>query len=61
MPVLRISLIEGRSAKQKAEAAAALTQVVETHFGTRPEDVTIIFDEHAKENWAVSGKLLSKN
>lgn len=60
MPVLRVSMIEGRSNDQKARAAAALTAALEAHLGCRPEDVTIIFEEEPRENWAVAGRLLSE-
>lgn len=61
MPVLRVSLLKGRSAEQKAKAAAALTEAVKVHLGSRPEDVTVIFDEQAPENWAIAGKPLATN
>ncbi|MBF9235365.1 tautomerase family protein [Microvirga alba] len=60
MPVLRVSMIEGRDNEQKAKAAAALTVALEAHLGCRPEDVTIIFEEEPRENWAIAGKLLSE-
>ena len=60
MPILRVSMLEGRSDEQKAAAAAALTAALEVHFGCRAEDVWVLFEEMPRENWAVSGKLLSE-
>ena len=60
MPVIRVSLVAGRSAEQKAKAAAALTAALREHFGCHPDDVMIIFEEQPGENWAVSGQLLSE-
>ena len=59
MPVLRVSMLEGRSEEQKAAAAAALTAALEVHFGCRAEDVWIVFEEMPRENWSIAGKLLS--
>lgn len=61
MPILRVSMLEGRSDEQKAAAAAALTTALEAHFGCRPEDVSIIFEEMPRESWAIAGKLLSES
>lgn len=60
MPVLRVSMLEGRSEEQKAAAAAALTVALEVHFGCRAEDVWILFEDMPRENWAIAGKLLSE-
>lgn len=60
MPILRVSMLEGRSDEQKAAAAAALTAALEAHFGCRAEDVWILFEEAPRENWAIAGKLLSE-
>lgn len=59
MPVVRISLLEGRSKEQKARVAAAVTQAMVEHASSAADDVHIIFDEQARENWAISGKLVS--
>ncbi|MDR6757125.1 4-oxalocrotonate tautomerase [Mycoplana sp. BE70] len=60
MPVIRVSFLKGRSRQQKAEAAEALTAALVDHFGSKPEDVTVVFDEKAREDWAIAGKLLSQ-
>lgn len=59
MPVVRISLIEGRTKEQKAKVAAAVTQAMVEHAGSTADHVNVIFDEQSRENWALSGKLLS--
>lgn len=61
MPFIRISLFPGRTKEQKAKVAAAVTQAMVEHAGSREADVTIIFEEQPQENWAASGKLLSDN
>lgn len=59
MPIIRVSFLEGRSRQQKVAAAEALTAVLVEHFSSKPEDVTVIYDEKAHEDWAVAGKVLS--
>lgn len=59
MPIIRVSFLEGRSRQQKIAAAEALTAALVDHFGSRPEDVTVIYDEKAREDWAIAGKVLS--
>ncbi len=60
MPIIRVSYLEGRSRLQKVAAAEALTAALVDHFGSRPEDVTVIYDEKAREDWAIAGKVLSE-
>jgi 4-oxalocrotonate tautomerase len=60
MPVVRISLIAGRSKEQKAKVAAAVTQAMVDHAGSTADHVNVVFDEQSRENWAISGKLLSE-
>lgn len=61
MPIIRVSLLEGRSRTQKAKAAAALTAALVDQLHCRDDDVTVIFDEQPRENWAISGKLLPES
>jgi 4-oxalocrotonate tautomerase len=60
MPVVRISLISGRTNEQKAKVAAAVTQAMVDHAGSTAEHVNVIFEEQPRNNWAISGKLLSE-
>jgi 4-oxalocrotonate tautomerase len=60
MPVVRISMIAGRSKEQKAKVAAAVTQAMVEHARSTAEDVNVIFDEQPRDNWAIAGKLLSE-
>jgi 4-oxalocrotonate tautomerase len=58
MPVIRISLLAGRTAEQKAKIAAAMTNVMVEHAGSTPEHVNIIFEDLPRSDWAIAGKLL---
>ena len=59
MPIVRIEMWPGRTHAQKAELARLITEAVVTVAHTTPEGTTIIFEDVAKENWAVGGVLTS--
>lgn len=59
MPVVRISLLSGRTKEQKAKLAKAMTDAMVEHAGSTADHVNVVFDEQSAENWALSGKLLS--
>lgn len=60
MPILRVSLWSGKSEKQKAELAAALTDTMVQVGNVPAQAVTILFEELPKENWASGGTLHSE-
>jgi len=57
MPVIRVSMWTGRTHEQKQALAKALTSAMVEAGRTKPEAVTIIFEEIEKENWASAGTL----
>jgi 4-oxalocrotonate tautomerase family enzyme len=59
MPVVKIDLLEGKSAKQKQALAMALLKAFEEN-GIPREWVSIIFNDNPAENWVVSGEMLSE-
>jgi 4-oxalocrotonate tautomerase len=58
MPVVRVSLLAGRTKDQKAELAKAITEDIQRIIGARPEATTIIFEDRDKEDWASGGVLM---
>lgn len=60
MPILRVSLWSGRTKKQKAALARALTDAMVEVAKVPAQAVTIQFEEMPKENWATGGKLHSE-
>ena len=61
MPMIRVEMFSGRTAEQKQDFAAAVTEkFVEICGGTR-QSVQIVFIEVAKQDWATAGTLASKN
>lgn len=59
MPVVKIEMLEGRTKQQKVKLVQAVTQALVDIANAKPESVTIVFAEYAKEDWAQGGKLLS--
>ena len=59
MPIIRIDMWPGRTHAQKAELARVITEAMVTIAHTTPEHTTIIFEDVAKENWAIGGVLAS--
>ncbi len=60
MPVVRVEMWPGRTQSQKAELARVITEAVVTVAHTTPESTIVIFEDIAKENWAVGGVLASE-
>lgn len=60
MPVIRVAMFPGRTDEQKERLALRITQAfVEEAQGT-PESVHVLFEEIARSDWAVAGKLASQ-
>lgn len=55
MPVVRVSLYQGRSTKQKREIAEAITDALVRIAGSKREAVNVIFDNIAKDDWVIGG------
>lgn len=61
MPIVRVEMWPGRTQGQKAELARVITEAMVTIAHTTPESTIVIFDDVAKENWAVAGVLASQS
>ena len=55
MPVVRVSIYEGRSAEQKREIAEAITDALVRVAGSTREAVNVMFDNFERENWVIGG------
>lgn len=55
MPLVRISLAEGRTETQKLAAARAITHAIVTHCDAHAEHVYVIFDDVPDTDWTVGG------
>lgn len=56
MPIVRVELFPGRSAKVKAEIGLEIARVFERTNGLKLEDTTVIFSEVSQADWVVGGR-----
>lgn len=61
MPIVQIEMFEGRTLEQKKKMVEKVTQAIVETVGAKPENVSIIIREMAKENYARGGQLESEN
>ncbi|MFH0967721.1 MAG: 2-hydroxymuconate tautomerase [Methanobacteriota archaeon] len=59
MPVVQITLAEGRTPEQKRAVAEKVTEVLVRELNTPADTVTILIYELGKDHIAKAGKLLS--
>jgi 4-oxalocrotonate tautomerase len=60
MPVLNITILEGRSEDEKQALVSALTKAVQDSLGSPASDVRIFVNEIAPGNFASGGVLRSR-
>lgn len=60
MPIIRLEMLAGRTQEQKAELADVLTRETARIAKCPAQDIQIVFDEVARSNWAVGGKLVAE-
>ena len=61
MPIVHVEMWQGRTKAQKAELARVITEAIVTIAHTTPEATTVIFEDVARENWAIGGVLSSES
>ncbi|MDR1019941.1 MAG: 2-hydroxymuconate tautomerase family protein [Synergistaceae bacterium] len=59
MPIIQVHLLQGRSVEAKRQFAAEATDLVCRCFDVKSEQVRIIFSEMERENYSISGTLVS--
>lgn len=59
MPSITVQMFDGRTIDEKRELVKALTNATCQTLNCKPESVTIILQEHQRENWSTGGKLWS--
>ena len=55
MPLVEISMIDGRTAEKKAELIKEVTKTVCRVLGSEPPRVRVIIRDVPPENWGVAG------
>jgi 4-oxalocrotonate tautomerase len=59
MPNITVQWYAGRTLQQKREIAAAITEAMVKIGKTTPDQVHIVFQDVAKSDWGVNGRLAS--
>jgi 4-oxalocrotonate tautomerase len=59
MPMINVQMLEGRTLEQRRKLAKELTDATCRALGVKPGDIWVVLNDVKKENWAVSGKLIS--
>ncbi len=58
MPIVEITMFEGRTSEQKRKLMKAVTKAFEESIGSPPELVRIMIHELPRENFGVAGEPL---
>jgi 4-oxalocrotonate tautomerase len=59
MPLVQITMLEGRTADQKRKIAQRITDTMVEEAGARREAVIVAFHEVSKESYASGGVLMA--
>lgn len=59
MPLVQITMLQGRTADQKRKLAQRVTDAMVEEAGTRREAVVVTFIEVSKESYASGGVLMA--
>ena len=60
MPMITVEWLEGRTAQQKQQLTATITQAVVDVARVPKEQVWIVFRDVKRTDWAMAGTLLSE-
>ena len=58
MPLIQVTMLQGRTADQKRKLAQRLTDVMAEEAGPRREAIVVTFVEVSKESYASGGVLM---
>jgi 4-oxalocrotonate tautomerase len=58
MPLVQITMLQGRTAEQKSKIAKRVTDALVEEAGARREGIMIAFHEVSKESYASGGELM---
>jgi 4-oxalocrotonate tautomerase len=58
MPLIQITMLQGRSAEQKRKLATRITDAMVEEAGARREAIIVTFVEVSKESYASGGVLM---
>jgi 4-oxalocrotonate tautomerase len=60
MPLITVDLFEGRTREQKEQFAKAVTEAAVQALKAPVEQTWVVFNDHAKSDWAMGGKLCDR-
>lgn len=60
MPLIQVTIMEGRSQEQKESFYQAATQAAVDHLGVKPEQVRVSLNEIPSAHWAIGGESVQK-
>ncbi|PYX57292.1 MAG: 4-oxalocrotonate tautomerase [Acidobacteria bacterium] len=58
MPLVQITMLEGRTAEQKRKLAKRITEAIVEEVGARRAAIVVAFHEVSKESYATGGELM---
>lgn len=56
MPLIQVTLMEGRTQEKKEAFFQAATQAAVEHLGVKPEQVRVTLNEIPAAHWAIGGE-----
>ena len=59
MPLVQITMLQGRTADQKRKIAKRITDVMAEEAGARREAIVVTFIEVSRESYASGGELMA--
>jgi 4-oxalocrotonate tautomerase len=59
MPLVAITLVEGKTVEQKRKVVDRITKAIVEELGTKPEAVTVTITDVPSTNYAAAGVLIS--
>ncbi|KFX71773.1 4-oxalocrotonate tautomerase [Pseudomonas taeanensis MS-3] len=60
MPLLQVSIVEGRSPELKEQLIRDLTTTVVETLAVKPESVRVLIQELPKTHWGTAGQSMAK-
>ncbi len=60
MPIVRVSMVAGRTRAQKKAAAVEITATIARHCNAHAAHVYVVFDDIAPYDWTVGGETVTE-
>lgn len=60
MPIVRVTMMDGRTDEQKTALIAKVTEAVQTTVATPTSRITVVIEEVAKKHFGIDGVPASK-